>query len=42
VPGSPADLVAYAEDPFTCGAERLLDLAPTATVVGGELTYDGR
>jgi predicted amidohydrolase YtcJ len=42
VPGAPADLVAYPEDPFTCGAERLLDLAPTATVVGGELTYDGR
>jgi predicted amidohydrolase YtcJ len=42
VPGAPADLVAYPEDPFTCAPERLLDLAPTATVVGGELTYDGR
>jgi predicted amidohydrolase YtcJ len=42
VPGAPADLVAYPEDPFTCGTERLLDLAPTATVVGGELAYDGR
>jgi predicted amidohydrolase YtcJ len=42
VPGAPADLVAYPEDPFTCAAERLLDLAPAATVVGGELTYDGR
>jgi predicted amidohydrolase YtcJ len=39
VPGAPADLAAYPEDPFTCGAERLLDLAPTATVVAGELTY---
>jgi predicted amidohydrolase YtcJ len=42
VPGGPADLVAYPEDPFTCAAERLLDLAPAATVVGGELTFDGR
>jgi len=42
VPGALADLVAYPEDPFTCTAERLLDLAPAATVVGGELTYDGR
>ncbi len=42
VPGAPADLVGYPEDPFTCGAERLLDLAPTATVVAGELAYDGR
>lgn len=42
VPGAPADLVAYPADPFTCGAERLLDLVPTSTVVGGELTYDGR
>jgi predicted amidohydrolase YtcJ len=42
VPGAPADLVAYPEDPFTCAAERLLDLTPAATVMGGELTYDGR
>ena len=41
-PGAPADLVAYPADPFTCETERLLDLAPTATLVGGELTYDGR
>jgi predicted amidohydrolase YtcJ len=39
VPGAPADLVAYPEDPFTCPAERLLDLEPSATVVGGVLTY---
>jgi predicted amidohydrolase YtcJ len=42
VPGAPADLVAYPEDPFTCAAERLLDLAPAATVIGGELAYDAR
>jgi predicted amidohydrolase YtcJ len=42
VPGAPADLVAYPEDPFTCATERLLDLVPAATVLGGELTYDGR
>jgi predicted amidohydrolase YtcJ len=39
VPGAPADLVAYPEDPFTCQPERLLDLEPSATVVGGVLTY---
>jgi predicted amidohydrolase YtcJ len=42
VPGAPADLVAYRDDPFTCAAERLLDLAPTVTVIGGELAYDAR
>jgi predicted amidohydrolase YtcJ len=42
VPGAPADLVGYPEDPFTCPAERLLNLAPAATVVGGELTHDER
>jgi predicted amidohydrolase YtcJ len=39
VPGAPADLVAYTADPVTCPAGQLLDLAPTATVVGGQLTY---
>jgi predicted amidohydrolase YtcJ len=39
VPGAPADLVAYPADPFTCPTEQLLGLAPTATVVGGQLVY---
>jgi hypothetical protein len=39
VPGSPGDLVAYPADPFTCPAEQLLELAPAATVVDGELMY---
>ena len=42
VPGAPADLVAYPADPFTCPAEQLLELAPAATVVGGQLAYQGR
>lgn len=39
VPGAPADLALYPADPFTCPAERLLDLTPAATVLGGQLTY---
>ena len=39
VPGAPGDLVAYPADPFTCPAEQLLELAPAATVVDGELMY---
>ena len=42
VPGAPADLVAYPADPLTCPAGQLLELAPAATVVGGQLTYQGR
>jgi predicted amidohydrolase YtcJ len=38
-PGAPADLVAYPADPLTCPTEQLLDLALTATVVGGELVH---
>jgi hypothetical protein len=39
VPGAPADLVAYPADPCTCAAGELLELAPAATVIGGQLTY---
>jgi predicted amidohydrolase YtcJ len=39
VPGAPADLVAYPADPVTCPADQLLELAPTATVLGGRFTY---
>jgi predicted amidohydrolase YtcJ len=39
VAGAPADLVAYPADPLTCPTQELLDLAPAATVVGGELVH---
>ncbi|HEX3488363.1 MAG TPA: amidohydrolase [Streptosporangiaceae bacterium] len=39
VPGAPADLVAYLADPGTCPADELLELAPAATVIGGQLTH---
>jgi predicted amidohydrolase YtcJ len=39
VPGAPADLVAYPTDPLSCPSEQLLDLAPTAAVVSGELVH---
>jgi predicted amidohydrolase YtcJ len=39
VPSAPADLVAYPADPLTCPTEQLLDLTPTATIVGGELVH---
>lgn len=38
-PGAPADLVVYPADPFTCPGEQLLELAPAATVIGGELVH---
>jgi predicted amidohydrolase YtcJ len=41
IPGAPADLVAYHADPFTCPAEQLPGLAPTATVINGQLAYHG-
>lgn len=39
VPGAPADLVAYPTDPLTCPADDLLQLAPTLTVVGGDVVH---
>jgi predicted amidohydrolase YtcJ len=36
---TPADLVAYPADPFTCPDGQLLDLAPVATVVDGQVVY---
>jgi predicted amidohydrolase YtcJ len=42
VPGAPADLVAYPADPLTCPTGQLLELAPAATVIDGQLTYHGR
>jgi hypothetical protein len=39
VADAPADLVVYPADPFTCPAEQLLELAPAATVIGGELVH---
>jgi predicted amidohydrolase YtcJ len=37
--GAPADLVAYAKDPFTCEPEELLGLSPAFTLVGGRIVH---
>lgn len=41
VPGAPADLAAYRADPFTCPDEQLPGLSPAATVIAGQLAYQG-
>ncbi|MFK4272745.1 amidohydrolase [Streptomyces milbemycinicus] len=38
-PGAPADFVVYPADPLTCPVDRLLDLAPTLTSVGGRVVH---
>ena len=37
--GKRADLVALDEDVFTCPEERIKDLAPVLTMVGGEIVH---
>jgi predicted amidohydrolase YtcJ len=39
-PGRFADLVAYADDPFTADIDELPRLEPVLTVVGGRATHD--
>jgi predicted amidohydrolase YtcJ len=39
LPGKFADLVAYPEDPLTCAVDRVRDLRPTFTLVGGQPIY---
>ena len=41
VTGAPADLVAYRTDPFTCPDEELPALSPAATIIAGQLAYEG-
>jgi predicted amidohydrolase YtcJ len=40
--GAAADLACYPADPLSCEPDLLLGLTPTATVLGGRLSYDGR
>ena len=37
--GKRADLVVLSDDPFTCEAARIKDIAPLMTIVGGEMVY---
>jgi predicted amidohydrolase YtcJ len=37
--GAPADLAAYPADPFSCEPGELPGLTPTATVLGGQFSY---
>jgi hypothetical protein len=37
--GKRADLVVLSDDPFTCEAARIKDIAPRMTMVGGEIVY---
>lgn len=39
-PGQPADLVAFDEDPMSCPVDRLPELAPALTLVGGDAVFD--
>ena len=38
--GSLADIVAYPEDPFTADIDRLADMTPAFTIVGGRAMFD--
>jgi predicted amidohydrolase YtcJ len=38
-PGKRADLIALSDDVFTCAEERIADLAPALTMVGGAVVY---
>lgn len=40
--GQYADIVAFAEDPMTCDVDRLPELAPVLTLVGGVAHHDSR
>jgi predicted amidohydrolase YtcJ len=39
-PGCLADLLVLEEDPFSCEPERLRDMRPVATMIGGEWVFD--
>ncbi len=39
-PGKLADIVAFREDPMSCPVEKLADLRPTFTMVGGRAVHD--
>ena len=39
VPGALADLVVLSEDPFEVGPERLADIRPVLTMVGGRIVW---
>jgi predicted amidohydrolase YtcJ len=41
-PGKRADLVVLSEDVFTCPEERIKDITPVLTMVGGEVVYRRR
>ncbi len=38
-PGKRADLVVLSDDVFTCAEDRIKDIAPVMTMVGGEIVY---
>jgi predicted amidohydrolase YtcJ len=38
-PGRRADLIICSDDVFTCPEERIKDIVPLATMLGGELVY---
>ena len=38
-PGKRADLIVLSEDVFTCPDERIAEIRPVLTVVGGEIAY---
>jgi predicted amidohydrolase YtcJ len=38
-PGYLADLIVVETDPFTCQPEKLREIAPTATMVGGDWVW---
>jgi hypothetical protein len=40
VPGMRADLIVCSEDVFACPEERIKDIHPVLTMVGGEVVYE--
>jgi predicted amidohydrolase YtcJ len=40
-PGKEADLVVLSDDVFTCPEDRIADIRPTLTLVGGDVVFRG-